>query len=282
MTFESTYTKENLPAEADRFRLVIAEVCPFCQRATIAHHILGLEDTISIGIADSVKTDGIWQFTLDENGEDPVLGAKSVKELYLNTVSDYDQAFSVPALIDTTDKTVANDESLELIRLFNDEFKAFHSEDAPNLSPEELIEDIDRWNKNINNRLLLPFYQIGRTNDQAEYDKRVKRVFKFLETLDEQVAGKEYFFGDKITETDIVLYAALIRYYLVYYYKFKVNLKSLREFENLWPYMQRLYQIPAFKETTNVDAIKKGYWIDEHNDVVPIGPSIEPLENIEK
>lgn len=279
MTFKASYSDTLLPAETNRYRLVIAHSCPFCHRAILAHKLLGLEDTISIATVDSVKTDDLWQFTLDENNQDPVLGVKTVKELYLNTVEDYDGAFSIPILVDTTNKQVVNDESLELIRLFNNEFKDFHKTGAPNLSPDDLLEDIDHWNKNINNRLLLAFYQAGRSQEQADYDKRVKRIFAFLDKLDQQVAGKTYFFGDQLTETDIVLYAALIRFYLVYYYKFKVNIKPLQDFENLWPYMQRLYQIPAFKETTYVDDIKRAYWLKGDNMVVPAGPSLTPLEN---
>ena len=39
------------PTEAGKYRLVVADACPWVNRARITHRLLGLDDAISVGLA---------------------------------------------------------------------------------------------------------------------------------------------------------------------------------------------------------------------------------------
>ncbi|QIW53797.1 hypothetical protein GU336_06395 [Lactococcus raffinolactis] len=63
---------------------------------------------------------------------------------------------------------------------------------------------------------------------------------------------------------------------MAYYTTFRANRNRLIDFPNLWRYAKELYQMPAFRETTNFDAIKKGFALnnleENPNQIVPLGP----------
>lgn len=79
-----------------------------------------------------------------------------------------------------------------------------------------------------------------------------------------------------MTDSDIRLYVSLARFDVAYYTTFRANRNRLTDFPNLWRYAKELYQIPAFRETTNFDAIKKGFALNNlegnPNRIVPLGP----------
>ena len=65
-----------LPVEAGRYRLFWSAVCPWAHRSVIVRRILGLEEVISLGTASPMRPKlphVDWEFSLDENGVDPVL-----------------------------------------------------------------------------------------------------------------------------------------------------------------------------------------------------------------
>jgi putative glutathione S-transferase len=82
----------------------------------------------------------------------------------------------------------------------------------------------------------------------------------------------------------------LARFDVAYYFCFKTNRNRLADFDNLWNYAKDLYTIPAFKEATDFDSIKKGYLLGNHAhnpyNILPLGPDIsiwnEPHNRDEK
>ncbi|TKY80246.1 glutathione S-transferase family protein, partial [Pectobacterium polonicum] len=54
----------DLPVERDRYRLLWSPVCPWAHRAVIVRSLLGLEDVISLGTANAVRTEQGWEFSL--------------------------------------------------------------------------------------------------------------------------------------------------------------------------------------------------------------------------
>jgi glutathionyl-hydroquinone reductase len=71
----------------------------------------------------------------------------------------------------------------------------------------------------------------------------------------------------------------LARFDSVYYSHFKVNLRRLTDYPNLWACGRDLYSLPAFRETTNFDHIKRHYFgTHPHlnpNRIVPAGPILD-------
>jgi len=81
---------------------------------------------------------------------DPLYDSKHIKDLYLRYSPDYEGRFSVPVLWDKKTETIVNNESSEIIRIFNSEFNDFLPPDRAALDfyPEKLrpeIDDVNTW-----------------------------------------------------------------------------------------------------------------------------------------
>ena len=255
-----------LPVESDHYRLLWTPICPWAHRAVIVRSLLGLEDVISLGTANPVRTDNGWEFTLDEGGVDPVLGIHNLPEIYEETDPSYTGRATVPTIVDVKKRKVVNNDYFHLTNYLEVEFKEFHREGAPDLYPVELRTDIDEFNDIIFNEVNNGVYKAGFAHSQSEYEKAYDVLFKRLDRLEEHLSKQRYLFGDKITDSDIRLYVTLVRFDIAYYLVFKVNRNRLIDFPNLWGYARDLYQTPGFGDTTNFDAIKKGYQLGNVED----------------
>lgn len=277
----TVYEKDyDYPVESNRYRLIYANNCPFAHRVTIARELLGLDEVISQGATSPVKTDKVWDFTNQKGGVDPVLGVKYVQNLYHTTNPNYNGPYSVPILVDVKTNQVVNQESLDLVYDFATRFKSYHKKDAPVLYPEGKDDEISDWIKFITEDVLFAANRAGFAKDQEKYDENVDIFFKALDKIDQQLEKNTFLLGNQLTVADIILYTPLIRLEVVYYSAFGVNKRHIYDYKNLWPYMKKLYQIPAFKKTTNFEEIKKGFYLGKTGqslftrEVVPVGPDL--------
>ena len=270
-----------LPVEANRYRILWAPVCPWAHRTIIVRRLLGLEDVISVGTLDPVRPDtptSDWAFTLDKDGVDPVLGIHLLSEIYLATDPEYTGRPTVPCVVDLKTKKVVNNDYFNLTRYWETKWTKFHKDGAPNLYPVELREEIDKFNDDLFDKFNNGVYKAGFARSQEAYNEAVINVFKKMDELEERLEHSRYLFGDKITEADVRTYVTLARFDIAYYNAFKVNLKSLKEYKNLWAYARDLYQTPGFGDTTNFDAIKKHYHlccVPNPYKILPLGPNLD-------
>lgn len=99
-----------------------------------------------------------WRFaTPDESATSPEIavapekltGAHYLKDIYFAANPDYDGRYTVPTLWDTKLKTIANNESSEIIRFLYTEFDDLVEEKYKGVTyyPEGLREQIDEMNK---------------------------------------------------------------------------------------------------------------------------------------
>lgn len=251
-----------LPVEAGRYRLIVSPVCPWAHRQRIALALLGLDEVISTGITYPIRTERGWVFSDYEDGVDPVLKVESVDDLYRNTDPDYTGRATVPAIVDITTGKVVNNDYHRLTNYFEVEWKKFHKAGAPDLYPEELRADIDALNEIIFNDVNNGVYKAGFARSQAAYEEAYDTVFARLDELEERLSHSRYLFGDRLTDSDIRLWVTLVRFDAAYNIQFKVNRNKLIDFPNLWNYAKDLYSIPAFKNTTSFDGIKRGYLLN--------------------
>jgi putative glutathione S-transferase len=248
-----------LPVEADRYRLLWAPICPWAHRQIIAFRLLGLDQVISVGKANPVRTEKGWEFSLDEGGVDPVLKIRYLPEIYEETDPDYTGRATVPAVVDLKTRKVVNNDYFRLTNDWETVWKPFHKKGAPDLYPENLRKDIDELNNIIFHEVNNGVYKAGFAKTQEEYEKAYDTLFARLDWLEERLSHSRYLFGNQLTDSDIRLYVTFARFDAAYYLVFRTNRNRLVDFPNLWNYAKDLYQTSGFGDTTDFDAIKRGY-----------------------
>lgn len=267
-----------LPVESDRYRLIWAAICPWAHRQMIAIKLLGLEHVISVGKVSPIRTSHGWEFSLDPKGVDPVLGIRYLPEIYASTDPTYHGRATVPTIVDVKTGKVVNNDYFNLTYYWETVFKPFHKSGAPDLYPQHLRKEIDELNHVIFHEVNNGVYKAGFARSQKAYEEAYHLVFNQLDKLEQRLDKSRYLFGDNITDSDIRLYVTLARFDVAYYSAFKTNRNRIIDYPNLWAYARDLYQIPAFGETTDFEAIKKGYFLsnNSHNpyDILPLGPDV--------
>jgi glutathionyl-hydroquinone reductase len=266
------------PVEPDRYRLVVSLACPWASRSLIVRRLLGLEDVISLAIADPVQDERSWRFTLDPGERDPVLGIRFLSEAYHAAEPGYDGGVSVPAVVDVPSGQVVTNDYGQITLDFATEWQAHHRDGAPDLYPEALRDEIDEVNalvyRDVNNAV----YQAGFAKSQERYERAFDALFERFDWLAERLADRRYLVGEHITEADVRLFTTLVRFDSVYHNHFKCNREKLSENPVLWAYARDLYQTPGFGDTVDFDHIKRHYYLvhtqlNPHG-VVPAGPDL--------
>lgn len=274
-----------LLVERNRYRLIWSPPCPWSHRAVIVREILGLQEAISLGTVDPMRPDVPrvdWAFSLDENETDPILGIKYLSEIYTKTDPDYTGRPTVPVMIDIHKQQVVNNDYFKLTNYFETVWAPFHKENAPDLYPEPLRDEIDALNDVIYHEVNNGVYKCGFARSQEAYEKAYDTLFARLEELEERLSDNRFLFGDFITEADVRLYVTLVRFDVAYYTAFKTNKKRVIDFPNLWGYVRDLYATPGFGNTTNFEGIKEHYHLSvtlSPNDkkeqrILPKGPDL--------
>ncbi|RLN07320.1 glutathionyl-hydroquinone reductase YqjG-like isoform X1 [Panicum miliaceum] len=190
---------------------------------------------------------------------------------------------SVPVLWDKELKTVVNNESSEIIWMFNTEFNDIAANPGLNLYPVQLRASIDDINELIYDAINNGVYKCGFAKKQGPYDEAVTRLYEALDKCEEILGKQRYICGNQLTEADIRLFVTLIRFDEVYAVHFKCN-KLLREYPNLFNYTlfnytKDIYQIPGISSTVSMEHITKHYcgshpFISPYG-IIPAGPNID-------
>ncbi|MEV8592646.1 glutathione S-transferase C-terminal domain-containing protein [Streptomyces sp. NPDC052012] len=270
--------EDGWPVEPGRYRLVVSRACPWASRALVSRRLLGLEDALSLAVADPVQDDRSWRFTLDPGGRDPVLGIRYLSEAYDRRETGYPGGVSVPAIVDVpSGKLVTNDYQQITLDLAT-EWTALHREGAPDLYPKERRDEIDAVMADVFADVNNGVYRAGFATGQEEYEAACTDVFRRLELLAKRLEGQRYLVGDTITEADIRLFTTLVRFDAVYHGHFKCNRWKLTENRVLWAYVRDLFQTPGFGDTVDFDHIKRHYY-QVHTGInptgiVPLGPDL--------
>ena len=264
-------------AEKGRYHLYAALTCPWATRVLIARRLKRLEDVVSVSIVEPAMTDQGWRFG-DYPGATPdaVNGATYLHEIYTRADPRYTGRATVPALWDRERGTIVNNESSELLRMFNSGFGALAGEPL-DLYPSALQYSIDHLNDEIYPSLNNGVYRAGFATTQAAYEEAFADVFAMLDKLEERFAFGRFLLGELLTEADIRLFVTLARFDPAYFGQFKVNLRRIADYPRVSVYLKRLMALPPFRDTFNLDHIKRGYYsIKSINPtgVVPLGPEL--------
>ena len=261
-------------AEAGRYRLYVALICPWASRTLIARKLKGLEGLIAVTVVNPVLTAQGWAFGGFPGADaDPLHGAAHLHELYTRAADDYTGRATVPVLWDEQTDTMVSNESADIVRMFNTAFSGLVP-GRPDLCPADLAGVIDALNADIYDSLNNGVYKAGFASTQVAYEEAEAGVFATLDRLEDRLTGG-WLFGDRFTEADIRLFVTLIRFDAAYHGLFKTNRRRIADYPRLSAWMARVLRLPGVAETVNLDHIKAGYYsIKALNPtgIVPTGP----------
>lgn len=261
-------------AEAGRYHLYVALICPWAHRTLIARKLKGLEAAVSVSVVEPELTAQGWRFAA---GADTVNGADYMHQIYTSADPVFTGRATVPVLWDKATGTIVSNESADILRMFNSGFGALAS--GPDLRPDDLAGQIDALNDFIYPRLNNGVYRAGFATTQAAYDEAVMEVFEALDGLEARLSdGRQWLHGETLTETDIRAFVTLVRFDVAYHGPFKCNLRRIADYPGLSAYLRRVLAVPGIAGTVNLDHIKRGYYsIRKLNPtgIVPAGPVLD-------
>lgn len=265
-------------AEPDRYHLYVSLACPWASRALVMRKLKGLDEMISLSVVNPYMGEHGWTF---EPGQgvisDPVMDADYLHQIYTRVEPEYSGRVTVPVLYDLKQDKIVNNESSEIMRMFNSAFDGIGAKEG-DYYPEALRTEIDEINdivyKNVNNGV----YKAGFATKQLVYEEEVKKLFRTLDELEERLVDSKYLVGNQMTEADWRLFTTLVRFDSVYFGHFKCNVRELVDYENLWRYTRELYNYPGIKDTVDFYHIKQHYYRSHDsinpNGIVPYGPEL--------
>ena len=269
-------------AEAGRYHLYVALICPWASRTLIARSLKGLNDLIPVTVVEPYLTDQGWRFgNFPGASEDPIFDALYLHEIYTRADPTFTGRATVPLLWDTKRNRVVNNESADILRMFNNAFSKFAASDY-DLYPSDLADEIDALNPWLYDALNNGVYKAGFASSQKAYEEAVMTVFQALDILEDRLSdGRPFLFGGRLTETDIRLFVTLVRFDAAYHGLFKTNLRRIADYPRLLKHTNRILRVPGVSDTVDMNHIKTGYYsIKALNPggIVPVGPLPVPIK----
>ena len=203
-------------AEPGRYHLYVSFACPWAHRTLIMRALKGLEGSISLSVTHWHMGENGWTFEPASGViPDPFRNAKYLYEIYLADDPKASGRATTPVLWDKAQGRIVNNESAEIMRMFNDAFDSVGAQPG-DYYPARLRSDIDALNERIYRAVNNGVYQAGFTTTQQAYEEAAFNVFAMLDELEERLAGSRYLFGDHPVETDWRLFTTLVRFDAVY------------------------------------------------------------------
>ncbi|MCF2206554.1 glutathione S-transferase family protein [Halobacterium salinarum] len=269
---------DDVPPAAGRYHLYVSYACPWAHRTLLVRALLGLEDAISVSVVDPVRYDQGWTFDPEKPGctPDHVFGGTHLRDVYTEADPEYTGRVTVPVLYDTDADTIVNNESEEIMRMLDVAFDDHAARDV-DLYPEGYRDEVDRLIEDIYDPINNGVYRAGFADSQRAYDNAVDDLFEALAHYDDVLAEQRYLAGDVLTEADVAMFTTLYRFDEVYHTHFKCNRKRISDYDNLWPYLRELCQLPGVADTLYMEHVKQHYYRSHGHlnpkRLVPTGPN---------
>lgn len=267
--------------EAGRYHLYVALICPWACRTLMARRLKRLEALIDVSVVEPRMTDQGWRFgagagDLPGSTPDALFGSTYMHEVYTRSDPHYTGRATVPVLWDGASGTIVNNESADILRMFDTAFAAL-APDTPSLYPADLRGAIDALDDDVYARLNNGVYRAGFATEQGPYEDACRDVFATLDALEARLATGPYLFGDRLTESDVRLFVTLIRFDVAYHGNFKCNLRRIADYPGLQAFTARLLDVEGVSDTVSIAHIKAGYYALKAvnpTGVVPLGPAL--------
>jgi len=255
-----------------RYHLYVSYACPWAHRTLVTRKLKGLDEAISFNVVSPLLPNTGWSFETSYSGStgDTVNGHDSLRDVYRTSNPDFEGAITVPVLWDKASNRIVNNESAEIIRMFNSEFQDFATNPRLDLYPEDKRTQIDELNDWIYPSINNGVYRCGFATKQPAYSHAFSELFDALDRVEGILADSRYLTGDELTEADVRLFTTLVRFDSVYVTHFKTNLRRIIDYPNIWGYTRDIYQLPGIAETVDMAHIKSHYF-ESHTHINPFG-----------
>ena len=246
-----------------RYHLYVSLACPWAHRTLIMRHLKGLESHIGVTVVHPHMLDQGWQFAEPE----PLYGYRCMHQLYTHTRPDYTGRVTVPVLWDRQEETIVNNESAEIIRIFNSAFDDVTG-NRDDYYPSALQNEIERINERVYSDINNGVYKTGFATEQDVYEQACRELFAALDWVEVLLGERRYLAGSELTLADWRLFTTLVRFDPVYHGHFKCNLLRIEDYPNLLGYLRELYQWPGIADTVDFEHIKQHYYYS-HSSINP-------------
>lgn len=265
-------------AEPNRYHLYVSYACPWAHRTLIFRHLKGLENIISVSVVHPDMDDDGWRFAeFPDATPDHLNDFDFLHQTYILADPNYSGIVTVPVLWDKQQKTIVNNESSEIIRMFNSAFNDF-TENKYDYYPESLRIEIDEINELVYNNINNGVYRCGFAKTQKAYERAFDKLFTSLDQIEDRLSTRRYLTGSQITEADWRLLPTLLRFDPVYVGHFKCNLRRIADYPNMSNYLRDLYQQPGIADSFNLNHIKRHYYRSHTSinptRIIPKGPKL--------
>lgn len=271
---ETHFRATEIQPQAGRYQLFVSYLCPWASRTLIFRRLKGLENIVSLSIANPVIADNGWEFDTPQDAGEHVAPVRYLHQLYTASDAHYTGKVSVPVLWDRLEGRIVNNESADIIRILNSQFDALTG-NRQDFYPAALRATIDEWNELIYHNINNGVYKTGFAKTQDAYDQAVGALFAALDKVEAHLATRRYIAGGTVTEADWRLFVTLIRFDVAYHGAFKCNIRRIEDYPHLSNYVRELYQWPGVRDTVNIEHIKAGYygirWLNPTG-IIPQGP----------
>lgn len=263
------------PPEPARYHLYVSLACPWASRTNMARTLKGLSDIVGMTIVHPDMLENGWTF---DGQPEPLFDARFLHQIYTRAVPDFTGRVTVPVLWDRERNTIVNNESGDIVRIFDQDFGDLANA-TYTLRPTHLAAEIDAINEQLYDAVNNGVYRAGFAGSQDAYEAAVVPLFDMLRTLDDRLATRRFLMGDALTEPDIRLFTTCVRFDVVYHGHFKCNIAHLWDFAQIQGWMRDVYALPGVAETVDLDQIRQHYygsqrWVNPSG-IVPLGPPVD-------
>ena len=221
-----------------------------------------------------------WTFAQGEGViPDPLFNSRALHELYTRADPHYTGRVTVPVLWDQHTQTIVNNESAEIIRMFNSAFDGVGAKPG-DYYPEPLRGEIDAAEC-----AHLRHAEQRRLQGRLRHDPGGLRGSRRPAVRHARLAGGAAWHSPascaatRLTEADIRLFTTLVRFDAVYHGHFKCNIRRIVDYRHLWAYTRDIYQLPGIAPTVNFTHIKRHYYMSHRSinptGIVPAGPALD-------
>ncbi|SHH81883.1 glutathione S-transferase C-terminal domain-containing protein [Marivita hallyeonensis] len=254
--------------------LVASQSCPWSHRTTLVRALKDLEK-ISVALAGGPRVEGyaLTGFPELDPGADPI---RHVHQLYTATDPTYTGRATVPVLWDTSTRRILSNSSAGIARALDQIGNRWR------LAPDMLADEIDALNTGVYEGLANAVYRAGFATAQSAYLEATRDVFATLDWLESHLAKRRCLFGQQVTESDLFLFATLVRFDAVYAPLFRCTRRRLVEYPALWAYARDVYSWPGIADTFDFEANLTGYFQNDTDNnphgIVPELPGIDWTE----